>query len=225
MSKSTSYLPCVETVTREPVNASVIWLHGLGADGNDFAPIVPQLAQPEGVNLRFIFPHAPRIPVTINNGMQMPAWYDILEMSLDRKVDAEQLKKSADTVIDLIEREIERGVPAHRIILAGFSQGGAVAYEAALSYQKRLGGVMCLSTYLATKETIRLSEEQKDTPFLIHHGAMDPVVPVSLGEQARDWLQQRGYAVEYKSYPMQHQVCAEQVVDIRHWFTSVLGNS
>lgn len=217
-----TYLPCEEVVTREPVNASVIWLHGLGADGNDFKPIVPHLAQPDGLNIRFIFPHAPQIPVTINNGMRMPAWYDILEMSLDRKVDSEQLKASADATIELVEREIERGVPANRIVLAGFSQGGAVAYEAALSYQKALAGVMCLSTYLATRETIRLSEEQKSTPFLVHHGSMDPVVPVSLGEQARDWLQTHDYPVEYKSYPMQHQVCPEQIADIRGWLTERL---
>ncbi|RUO33855.1 alpha/beta hydrolase [Aliidiomarina soli] len=218
-----TYLPCEEVVSREPVNASVIWLHGLGADGNDFKPVVPHLAQPAGVNIRYVFPHAPRIAVTINNGMQMPAWYDILEMSLDRKVDNEQLCKSADAVIALVEREIERGVPAERIILAGFSQGGAVAYQAALSYQKKLAGVMCLSTYLATRETIRLSAEQQTTPFLIHHGSMDPVVPQSLGEQARDWLQARDYQVEFKSYPMQHQLCAEQIADIRDWLTSRLA--
>lgn len=217
-----SYLPCVETITREPVNAAVIWLHGLGADGNDFAGIVPHLAQPEGVNIRYVFPHAPRLAVTINGGMQMPAWYDILEMSLDRKVDTDQLRASADAVIALIEREIERGISPERIVLAGFSQGGAVAYEASLSYQKRLAGVMCLSTYLATRETIRLSAEQKPTPFLIHHGSADPVVPVQLGEQARDWLTQRDYAVEYKAYPMQHQVCPQQIADIRDWLTSVL---
>lgn len=218
-----TYLPCEEVVSREPVNASVIWLHGLGADGNDFKPVVPHLAQPDGVNIRYVFPHAPRIAVTINNGMQMPAWYDILEMSLDRKVDNEQLCKSADAVIALVEREIERGIPAERIILAGFSQGGAVAYQAALSYQKKLAGVMCLSTYLATRETIRLSAEQQTTPFLIHHGSMDPVVPQSLGEQARDWLQARDYKVEFKSYPMQHQLCAEQIADIRDWLTSRLA--
>ncbi|RUO30778.1 carboxylesterase [Aliidiomarina sedimenti] len=218
-----TYLPCEEVVSREPVNASVIWLHGLGADGNDFKPVVPHLAQPAGVNIRYVFPHAPRIAVTINNGMQMPAWYDILEMSLDRKVDNEQLCKSAEAVIALVEREIERGIPAERIILAGFSQGGAVAYQAALSYQKKLAGVMCLSTYLATRETIRLSAEQQTTPFLIHHGSMDPVVPQSLGEQARDWLQARDYQVEFKSYPMQHQLCAEQIADIRDWLTSRLA--
>ena len=217
-----SYLPCVEIVTREPVNAAVIWLHGLGADGNDFAPVVPHLGQPEGTNIRFVFPHAPRIAVTINNGMEMPAWYDILEMSLDRKVDAEQLRASAEQVTALVAREVERGIDPQRIVLAGFSQGGAVAYEAALSYQTRLAGVMCLSTYLATQETIRLSAEQKETPFLIHHGTMDPVVPVALGEQARDWLSARDYAVEYKTYPMQHQVSPQQIEDIRDWLTSVL---
>ena len=217
-----SYLPCVEIVTREPVNAAVIWLHGLGADGSDFAPVVSHLGQPEGTNIRFVFPHAPRIAVTINNGMEMPAWYDILEMSLDRKVDAAQLRASAQQVIALVEREIERGIDPRRIVLAGFSQGGAVAYEAALSYQTRLAGVMCLSTYLATQETIRLSAEQKETPVLIHHGTMDPIVPVALGEQARTWLSAREYAVEYKTYPMQHQVCPQQIEDIRNWLTSVL---
>lgn len=217
-----SYLPCVETVTREPVNATVIWLHGLGADGNDFAPIVPQLGQPNGTNIRFVFPHAPRIAVTVNNGMHMPAWYDILEMSLERKVDAEQLRASAKQVIALVEREVERGIAPERIVLAGFSQGGAVAYEAALSYQQRLAGVMCLSTYLATRDTIRLAKEQQATPILIHHGSMDPVVPVALGEQARDWLTEREFAVEYKTYPMQHQVCPQQIEDIRAWLSSVL---
>lgn len=217
-----TYLPCVEMVTREPVNAAVIWLHGLGADGNDFAPIVPHLAQPEGINIRFVFPHAPQLAVTINNGMRMPAWYDILEMSLDRKVDVAQLRQSADAVIALIEREIERGVPAERIVLAGFSQGGAVAYEAALSYGKRLAGVMCLSTYLATRESVELDKAQQHTPFLIQHGLMDPIVPASLGEQARDWLTEKGYAVRYDSYPMQHQVCPEQISVIRDWLSDVL---
>lgn len=215
-------LSCVERTPREPANCSVIWLHGLGADGNDFVPIVPHLEQPEGVNPRFVFPHAPRIPVTINNGMQMPAWYDILEMSLDRKVDTEQLKHSADAAIKLVEREIARGIPAERIVLAGFSQGGAVAYEAALSYGKELAGIMALSTYLATKDSIELNPAQSKTPILIHHGAMDPVVPQQLGEQARDWLQARDYRVNFKSYPMQHQVSPEQINDIRNWLATVL---
>jgi phospholipase/carboxylesterase len=217
-----SELSYVEQTPREPANCAVIWLHGLGADGNDFVPIVPHLAQPEGINPRFIFPHATCIPVTINNGMQMPAWYDILEMSLDRKVDAEQLKRSADAAIALVEREIERGIPAERIVLAGFSQGGAVAYEAALSYGKQLAGIMALSTYLATKDSVKLNPAQADTPILIHHGAMDPVVPQQLGEQARDWLQARDYQVNFKSYPMQHQVSPEQINDIRNWLATVL---
>lgn len=217
-----NYLPCVENTPVEPANCAVIWLHGLGADGNDFVPVIPHLGLAEGVNPRFIFPNAPRIPVTINSGMRMPAWYDIVEMSLDRKVDEKQLKDSADAVIALVEREVERGIPADKILLAGFSQGGAVAYEAALSYEKKLAGVMALSTYLATKDSLQLSLAQQETPILIHHGAMDPVVPQVLGEQARDWLQQRNYPVEFKSYPMQHQVCAEQIQDIGHWLSSVL---
>ncbi|RUO26850.1 carboxylesterase [Aliidiomarina minuta] len=217
-----SYLPCVEKTPVEPANAAVIWLHGLGADGSDFVPVIPHLGLAEGVNPRFIFPSAPSIPVTINNGMRMPAWYDIVEMSLDRKVDEKQLKNSADAVIALVEREIERGIPASKIVLAGFSQGGAVAYEAALSFDKKLAGVMALSTYLATKDSLQLSLAQQQTPILIHHGAMDPVVPQVLGEQARDWLEQRKYPVEFKTYPMQHQVCAEQIQDIGRWLSNVL---
>lgn len=220
-----TYLACVEIVTREPVNATVIWLHGLGADGNDFAPIVPHLAQPEGINIRFVFPHAPQLAVTINNGMRMSAWYDILEMTLERKVDVAQLRQSADAAVALIEREIERGVPAERIVLAGFSQGGAVAYEAALSYGKRLAGVMCLSTYLATYDSVELDPAQQQTPFLIQHGSMDPIVPQRLGEQARDWLTEKGYPVQFNSYPMQHQVCPEQIGVIRDWLTTVLSPS
>ena len=150
------YLPAVEIEypKGEPVNAAIIWLHGLGADGNDFAPIVPQLDLPAGLGVRFIFPHAPSIPVTINNGFVMPAWYDIKRLDVDRHVDTDQLKQSASWVHDLIEREIERGVPSERIIVAGFSQGGAVSFEAALTYPKTLAGIMALSTYFATGDSI-----------------------------------------------------------------------
>ncbi|RUO37751.1 carboxylesterase [Aliidiomarina shirensis] len=217
-----SLLPCVEVEPKQPANAAIIWLHGLGADGHDFEPIVPHIQFAEGVHARFVFPHAPRIPVTINGGMQMPAWYDILEMSINRNVDETQLRASAAQTVALIEREIERGIPAERIVLAGFSQGGAVAYEAALSFQKKLAGVMCLSTYLATQASVKTSEAQKTTPFLVQHGSQDPVVPAQLGTQAKAWLEEHGYAVTYQTYPMAHQVCAEQLQDISKFLQSVL---
>ena len=215
-------LPCVEVEPQQPANAAVIWLHGLGADGHDFEPVVPHLQLTNGVQARFVFPHAPKIPVTINGGMQMPAWYDILEMSIDRSVDENQLRASAQQTIALIEREIARGIPAHRIVLAGFSQGGAVAYEAALTYDKKLAGIMCLSTYLATHASIQPNLAQQATPILIHHGSQDPVVPVQLSEQAKAWLSERNYPVNYKTYPMAHQVCAEQLQDIRAFLQQVL---
>lgn len=215
-------LPCVEIEPQQPANAAVIWLHGLGADGHDFAPVVPHLKFAAGVHARFVFPHAPRIAVTINGGMQMPAWYDILEMSIERSVDEAQLRASAAAAIALIEREISRGIAPERIVLAGFSQGGAVAYEAGLTYAKPLAGVMCLSTYLATHTSVQPHAAQQQTPFLLQHGSQDPIVPVQLGEQARDWLQQRQYSVQYQTYPMAHQVCGEQLQDISAFLQKVL---
>ncbi|PHR66632.1 dienelactone hydrolase family protein [Pseudidiomarina marina] len=216
-----SYLPCVEIEPQKPATHAIIWLHGLGADGNDFAPLVPHLTPP--VAVRFVFPHAPQIPVTINGGMRMPAWYDILSMSLGREVDEQQLRDSAAAVQQLIEREIERGIPAENILLAGFSQGGAVAYEAALTYPKRLRGLLALSTYLATHQSITPHAANNDIPILVQHGSQDPVVPEALGQHAYQWLKQQGYNAEYQSFAMQHQVCGEQVQAINTWLQKVLA--
>lgn len=216
-----SYLPCVEIEPQQPATHAIIWLHGLGADGNDFAPLVPHLTPP--VAVRFIFPHAPQIPVTINGGMRMPAWYDILSMSLGREVDEQQLRDSATAVHQLIEREIERGIPAENILLAGFSQGGAVAYEAALTYPKRLRGLLALSTYLATHQSITPHAANNDIPILVQHGSQDPVVPEALGQHAYQWLKQHGYNAEYQTFTMQHQVCGEQVQAINAWLQKVLA--
>lgn len=217
------YLPCVEIAPANgAANASVIWLHGLGADGHDFEPIVPHIQLPEGTHARFIFPHAPKMPVTINNGMTMPAWYDILEMSIERSVDEGQLRASATATQALIEREIERGIAPERIVLAGFSQGGAVAYEAGLTFAKKLAGIMALSTYLATKDSIEANTVQQSTPILIHHGSQDPIVPAMLGEQAKQWLEGKGYSVIHQTYPMAHQVCGPQIQDISRWLQQVL---
>jgi len=217
------YLSCVEVNPATKATAVVIWLHGLGANGHDFEPIVPELRLPENLPIRFIFPHSPSIPVTINSGMVMPAWYDIFEMSLARKVDVKQLTDSALAVQALIDREIERGIPSNRIIIAGFSQGGAVAYQAALSYEKPLAGLLAMSTYFATKETIELSEANKKINLNIMHGSQDPVVAPNLGEEALTSLTDLGYHPLYKQYPMEHSVCAEQVSDISTWFQDILS--
>lgn len=218
------YLPCVEKQNQPqlPVTASIIWLHGLGADGNDFAPLVPELRLPNDLSVRFVFPHAPHIPVTINNGYVMPAWYDILEMNLDRKVDEAQLVASADAVQHLIERELARGIPSEKIILVGFSQGGAVAYQAGLTYEKSLAGMLILSSYFATHATASIHPANQKTPILIQHGTRDPIVNEALGQRAYRFLQDRGSNVNYESYPMEHTVCMEQVESMSRWIQSVL---
>lgn len=216
-----NYLTCVELQSnpQAEVAGSVIWLHGLGSDGNDFVPVVRELHLPAALNLRFVFPHAPSLPITVNNGYVMPAWYDIFELTLDRKIDVTQLRTSAEQVHALIEREIARGVPSEKIVIAGFSQGGAVAYEAALSFAKPLAGLLALSTYFATHETVVEYAANKTIPILIQHGSADPVVSEVLGQRAYRQLTDRGYAVQYESYSMEHTLCGEQVGAIGKWLT------
>jgi phospholipase/carboxylesterase len=209
-----SFLPAIEQETRSNPDASVIWLHGLGADGHDFAPIVPELNLPKELGIRFIFPHAPAIPVTVNNGYVMPAWFDILEMDIDRKVDSAQLLVSAEAINRLIDRELERGITSRRIVLAGFSQGGAVAYQVSLSHSQPLGGLIAMSTYFATSDTIALSDANRRLPIEIQHGSHDPVVPPALGIRAAEFLKDRGYSVAFHTYPMDHSVCPQQIGDI-----------
>lgn len=216
-------LPAVEIKTAEEPDAAIIWLHGLGADGNDFAPIVPELGLTGEVGIRFVFPHAPSIPVTINAGLVMPAWYDIVEMEIDRKVDTAQLLMSATAVSAFVEREIERGIASKRILLAGFSQGGAVAYQVALSHAETLGGLLAMSTYFATSDTIALSSANRTIPIEVHHGTYDQVVPERLGKSAVKDLQEKGYEVTYRNYPMEHGVCVEQIADISAWIKARLG--
>lgn len=220
------YLECViveHNPAQKTIDRAVIWLHGLGASGHDFEPVVPQLGLSDDMAVRFIFPHAPQRPVTINGGMVMPAWYDIFEMSLERKVDIAQIEQSTQQIHDLITREIERGVAPEHIVIAGFSQGGAVAYHVALGYPKRLAGLMALSTYLATNDNLEYSAANQDLPILIEHGTQDPVVPVILGEQAKQLLSAKGYDVDYRTYPMAHQVCMPQIQGIGVWLNKVLG--
>ncbi len=210
-------LPAVEIETNNNPTASVIWLHGLGADGHDFEPIVPELKLPTELGVRFIFPHAPKRAVTINGGMSMPAWYDILTIDIDRKVDVKQLVASANEIKKFVDREIERGIASERIVIAGFSQGGAVSYQLALSYPKPLGGLMALSTYFATKETIEFHSNNKNIPIFIGHGNYDSVVPEVLGQQANSLLQSQHYETYYKTYPMDHSVSMEEITDISQW--------
>lgn len=207
-------LQYIEIETGENPTAAVIWLHGLGASGHDFEPVVPELGLPEDAAVRFIFPHAPNLPVTINGGMSMPAWYDIKAMDIDRVVDTEQLRASADAVARLVEREKEKGVPTDRIIIAGFSQGGAVAYELGLSFPERLGGILALSTYFATAKTVQCSEANADVPISVYHGTFDPMVPESLGVRSVETLKEMGYDPSYQTFPMEHSVCLEEIQDI-----------
>lgn len=216
-------LPAIEFDTTSTPDSAVIWLHGLGADGHDFAPIVPQLNLPEELAIRFIFPHAPKIPVTVNGGYIMPAWYDILEMDIDRQVDDVQLLASAEAVSRFIDNQMVRGIDSKRIILAGFSQGGAVAYQACLSSAHPLGGLLTMSTYFATSDSIILSEANRQIPIEIHHGSFDPVVPEQLGRKAQRFLAGNGYRVRYHTYPMEHSVCPKQISDIAAWIQSILA--
>jgi len=207
-----------------PPDAAVIWLHGLGADGFDFVPIVEELRLPPTMAVRFIFPHARARPVTINNGFVMRAWYDITGLGADRKEDETGIRESADVVRGYIEKENAGGIASERIVIAGFSQGGAIAFQAALRYPARVAGVMALSTYLPLRESLVAegTPANKDVPILMCHGVRDPMVPAALGQASRDALQSLGYKVEWKTYPMEHSVCMEEVLDISKWLQARL---
>ena len=218
-------LPSIELETAAQPTHAVIWLHGLGASGEDFVPIVPELNLPKDLAVRFIFPHAPQIPVTINAGYVMPAWYDILSLAKDaRQVDLVGIERSRVQINALIEREKSRGIPADHIVIAGFSQGGAMAYSVGLTYSERLAGVMALSAYIPSVDGLASQRHtaNQQTPIFVAHGTQDPVVGLALGQQAVDWLQQHAYPVEWHQYPMQHQVCFEQIQQIGVWLRQVL---
>ncbi|GGY10357.1 phospholipase/carboxylesterase [Litchfieldella qijiaojingensis] len=213
----------IEPRNGKPADSCVILLHGLGADGHDFEPLVPALDLPPDLAVRFVLPHAPSLPVTINGGMVMPAWYDILEMDLGRRVDEAQLKASAKRVHRLIDAEIDKGIDSQRIVLAGFSQGGAVAYQAALTYPRPLAGLLAMSTYFATADSIELHEANRGLVIEAHHGSFDPVVPESLGREGAERAREMGYEVNYRRYPMQHSLCPQQVADICPWLAQRLA--
>ncbi|HNR92860.1 MAG TPA: carboxylesterase [Dokdonella sp.] len=215
-------LPCVETETGANPRHAVLWLHGLGADGNDFAPIVPELAGAGLPPIRFVFPHAPVRPVTINGGMPMRAWYDLTGLELARRQDEAGMRASLAEIEALIAREVGRGIAPANLVLAGFSQGAAMALAGGLRHAARLAGIIALSGYLPLHE--KLADERApanaDVPILIAHGSVDPVVPEPLGMHARDFLRSLGYPVEWKSYAMAHQVCAEEIADLRAWLAA-----
>lgn len=218
---------CVEVeVGREP-DASVVWLHGLGADGHDFEPLVPELALHPDLRVRFVFPHAPMRPVTLNGGMTMRAWYDIMSLDRSGPQDEDGIRESAAVLEGLVEREQERGSACGRIVVAGFSQGGAVALHTALRFRRRLAGLAVLSSWLPLAGTLEkeISEESRTLPIFMAHGTYDPMLPISLGQDSRQTLERAGYKVEWHEYPMQHAVCAAEIADVSRWLNRVLGTN
>lgn len=217
----------IELTTGAEPSFSVIWLHGLGADGSDFVPVIGELGLPDVVVGRFVFPHAPYMPVTCNGGYEMRAWYDIVSLEPhSREVDVRGLLASRETVRQLIEREIQRGIPAHRVFVAGFSQGGAVAYMAALTHPVRLGGLIALSTYIPEPESLasELTRANRDIPVFAAHGIHDDVVSIELGLKAKDFLENNGYQPDWHTYPMTHSVCVEEIRQVGAWLIQSMGS-
>ena len=217
-------LDALEVATGPAPTAAVVWLHGLGAAGNDFAPIVGELDLPP-VAIRFVFPHAPAMPVTINGGYVMPAWYDILGTDLNRCEDEAGVRASQQAVEALIAREASRGIPAHRVVLAGFSQGGAIALQTALRQPKPLAGVMALSTYVPLAGYLATERDAASNavPILMAHGSHDPIIPIAKAERSRDLLLNLGYDVEWHAYPMEHSVCPEEIAAIGAFLRRTIG--
>ena len=221
-------LETVEIETAPRPAAAVIWMHGLGADGNDFAPLVPELAHSGIPAVRFVFPHAPMQPVTINNGYVMRAWYDVSFGDLEgkaKRADERGVRASQAAIEALIARENQRGVATRRIVLAGFSQGGAIALQTGLRHGERLAGVMALSTYLPLADSLaaEASAANHDVPIFYAHATYDPVIPLAMAMISHAQLHEAGYTVEWHQYPMQHSVCVEEVADIGAWLRAVLA--
>ena len=214
---------CVEVTTGENPVGSVIWLHGLGADGHDFEPIVPELHLPAELPLRFVFPHAPVRPVTINGGMSMRAWYDIVSLDAEGRADAKGVYESTALLEGLIAREIDRGIDAKKIVIAGLSMGGAIAINTALHSKESLAGLMALSTYLPLPSEVGASTGGRDLPVFMAHGSFDPMLPMQWGQASAEKLKETGFAVEWHDYPMAHAVCPEEIRDIREWLLKIYG--
>jgi phospholipase/carboxylesterase len=224
VTRSVPPTPPIEIETAPHPTASVIWLHGLGADGHDFVPIVPELRLPSDLAVRFVFPHAPHRPVTINRGYVMRAWYDIAETTFGRREDEAGIRESEQTVRELVQRETERGISSKRIVLAGFSQGGAIVLHAGLRHPQRLAGILALSTYLPLADTLETEAHlaNADVPIFMGHGTDDPIIPVSLGQQSADLLTRRGANLEWRTYEMEHSVCLDEIHDIAAWLIRTL---
>ena len=221
------YLETIEIETAPNPTATVIWMHGLGADGNDFAPMVPELRLGSAPAIRFMFPHAPMIPVTINNGYVMRAWYDISYGDLEgksRQADEKGVRASQAEIEKLIAREVARGIRANKIVIAGFSQGGAIALHTGLRHAAPLAGIMALSTYLPAPHTLpaEAAPANRDIALFYAHGSDDQVIPIAMAETSRQTLSAAGYAVDWHEYPMQHSVCLEEIRDISAWLQTVL---
>jgi phospholipase/carboxylesterase len=208
-----------------PANAAVIWMHGLGADGNDFAPIIPELDLPRTHTVRFIFPNAPTMPVTINGGYVMRAWYDIVGADLDNRADEAGVRRSQAQISEIVAAQRAKGIATERMVLAGFSQGGVIALQTALRHESKFAGVLALSTYLACRDTLGIEGTlaNKSTPIFYAHGSVDPVIPISLAKRSKAELENHGYAVEFHEYGMPHSVCAEEVDDIAAFLKRVLN--
>ena len=218
-------LPHIELATGADPVGTVIWMHGLGADGWDFVPIVRELPLPEDLALRFIFPHAPLRPVTINNGMEMRAWYDIKMSDIARLPDEGGIRESQAGIERLIAREHDRGIEGTRIVLAGFSQGGAIALQTGLRHANRLGGIVALSTYLPLEASLEAeaSSANRATRVFMAHGTEDPIIPIQLAEMSRATLENRGYDVEWHTWPMPHSVCGPELEAISAFLGRVFG--
>ena len=219
-------LETIELSTSDKPDASVIWLHGLGADGHDFEGLVPELKLPDNLAIRFIFPHAPNRPITLNNGYVMRGWYDISSLEFGQQEDISGIHQSSAAITQLIENEITRGIPSHRILLAGFSQGGAIVLHTALRYTKKLAGVMALSTYLPLKNTLEneIIDANKNISIFMAHGIQDDIVNYQYGVQSRILLEQNHCAVEWHDYAMSHSVCMDEIKDMRKWLIERLSN-
>lgn len=217
-------LDYIEIRPQEKPIASIIWLHGLGADGHDFANIVPELNLAKELAVRFIFPHAPVMPVTINAGYMMRAWYDITGFDANSIEDAQGIRRSEQALHALIEYEKKQGIPAERIVLAGFSQGGAMALHTGLRYPEQLAGILALSTYLPLKNNLEkeMSAANQSIPVFMAHGDEDNIVPLAYARLAQQFLTQHNYKVEFHTYPMAHSVCTEEIVDIALWLRNIL---
>ena len=221
-------IPSPDAVIIQPpavADASVIWLHGLGADGHDFEPVVPHLGAAVTERTRFLFPHAPERPVTINGGYVMRAWYDVLDADISRRADAAGVHESESILHGYIDAEIASGIPPERIVVAGFSQGGAIVLHGGLRYPQRLAGILGISCYLPLSDGMAevVAPANAKTPMFMAHGSEDPVIPVGAGEQSRDYLKNLDYDIEWHTYPVPHSVCLEEIEDIGRWLSRVLS--